>query len=137
MTPETLFPHALVRHVKVARMLGDTLTLGAPEDWDGFTIVARCWLTADERRRLAWAALVSCGENSAREVVAACFPEDEEWNEHPRPGMPNRDGLLEDADWWAKRATRREREAYALASLSRKAPDDRAALLRAFAEGGA
>jgi hypothetical protein len=61
MTPADLFPHALVRHVKVARMLGDTLTLGEPEDWDGFAIVARRWLTKQERQALAWAALEAEG----------------------------------------------------------------------------
>jgi hypothetical protein len=119
VSPPDLFPHALERHVKVARMLGDTLTLGAPEDWEGFAIVARRWLTQEERQALAWAALEAEGK------IEPVFPS----IGSSTPRLSRGDPIEEAADW-CNLATAEEIKAYAFACFLSMPPEDKAKFLR-------
>lgn len=80
--------------------------------------------------RLRTASALAC-------AVAACDPEDrvlflERLLEELRPGWPQVPflcGLMEEAGFWADRASRAELKAYCLASFQRMPPVDQAAFL--------
>lgn len=69
-------------HKAAARSIAETLWLlqGGAEPGPmcaALAVKLRRDLTDQERARLAWAALVACGEDVARQVVAEAFPPEE------------------------------------------------------------
>lgn len=89
-------------------------------------------LTAIERIGLAFAALRAL-DPALREAAFCAAP----WGEAPGAGasLPPFDDIMEDAHWCDARASRREREAYALADFEALGPRDRAALLALHGPG--
>ena len=104
-------------------MLGYTLTLGTPEAWGGFSVVARARLTACERAGLAVAALGSLSEQEAIAAAASLLGA-------AGDPLPPFLGGMEDARTWANWATVNELKAYALAAFEAMPPSDQAAFFQ-------
>jgi len=110
-------------HQRMSRMLGYCLTLGTPEAWSGFSLVAAVRLDVTERAALGFAALNALDTKQARMTAAAslgaaCGP------------LPPFLGGMEDATQWAEWAGPAELDAYCLAAFRRMAPARQAAFLR-------
>jgi hypothetical protein len=97
-------------HKRMSRMVGYTLTLGDADAWANFTTVAMVRMTVEERAALAWAALRSLDTPEQAEMVAETVLS---FAGYPLPAFLN---PMEDARWWAARASLKECKAYALAA---------------------
>lgn len=115
------------RHAKVARMLGDTLTLGNEAAWQGFSFVACARLTKAERERLAFASLQTLEPDQAGLIAEKVIC-------HAGYPLPAFLAPMDDARWWASLASRAERKAYALASYEALSSEDQAAFRAYIAE---
>ncbi len=111
------------RHKRLSRMLGYSLTLGDPEAWAGFSLVASVRLSVFERAGLAVAALKSLPDHHALMTAAAVIGAAGE----PLPPFL---GGMDDARAWASWASPAELRAYALACFEAMTPKDQAAFFR-------
>lgn len=105
----------------MSRMLGYTLTLGEPEAWGGFSVVARARLTVNERAALAVAALLSLPDTHVADTAATVLGAAGD----PLPAFL---GGMDDARFWASIASENELKAYALACFEAMTRKDQAAL---------
>ncbi|WP_371061292.1 hypothetical protein [Rhodosalinus sp. 5P4] len=94
-----------------------------PDSWAELGAALTSRLEPDEHAALAWAALRSLPEDVAVSVVGIALPA-------AGPPLPPWSDPREDADFWARLASRDERRAYATAAFRTLEPGDR----RAFAK---
>ena len=104
-------------------MIGYALTLDTSSGWTAAGAILAARLTRRERGSLAYAALWSM-EAAEAELVARVALRG--------TGMPGAPffGVMDEAAFWADRATVQERKAYALACYARLSERDRAAFLK-------
>lgn len=106
--------YAKPAHKAAARMLGYVLTLGDSGGWSDFATLLAARLATEERAELAFASLRTLEAVDADEVMRAVA-------EDGRMGMPLPPfkGVLDEAIFWADRASSEEVEAYCLATFLR------------------
>lgn len=107
-------------HKRIARVLGYVLTSGTASAWRGFATIAMARLSVEERACLAKAALISLPDDIA-ELVA------DDSQGGPLPAFLS---LMEDARFWASKATRREKKAHVLAGFEAMAASDQADFIK-------
>lgn len=125
----TLSRHMRPAHKRMARMLGYSLTIDAPDGWHGFSAVAQAHMTKAERVSLAYAALNTLSSEEAAMVASAVL----------RPAgypLPPFLGGMSDARDWASFASRRELIAYATAAFEAMTLPDQAAFRRQLSTVG-
>jgi len=115
---------------RVSRSLGFALWLEGTDDWLGFSLILRAWLTPRQRSALAYAALLSQDDVDARLTAETALSEGV-----GQPISPLFNHMDESA-FWADMATPDELDAYALASFNRMAPQRQLAFL-GFVQGRA
>ena len=109
--------------MKIARCIVYALTLGEAEGWLDFRTIVKTKLSEKERASLAYAALLSLDEET-RELVCENAFEPSPLNSEP---MPPACELLDEAKWWAAKATREEKEVYIMSIYSHMSPERQAA----------
>ena len=110
-------------HMKIARCIVYALTLGEADGWLDFRTIVKAKLSEKERASLAYAALLSLDEET-RELVCENTFEPSPLNSEP---MPPAFELLDEAKWWAAKATREEKEVYIMSIYSHMTPERQAA----------
>lgn len=109
-------------HERAARVIGYALTLDTSTGWTAVGAILAARLTRKERGSLAYAALWSMEAAEAELVARVAL------RGVGMPGVPLL-GVMDEAAFWADRATVQERKAYALACYTRLSPQDRVAFL--------
>lgn len=119
------------RHESAARALVHALTLGDADGWIGALAIWGARLEAEERAAIAWAALKDLPFDTVEDVAGSVLG--------CAAGSPGTYflGPMDEAIFWADRASRNELKAYALASFRRMSASDQAAFLRHVGERAA
>ena len=110
------------RHLRASRALGYALTLADYDGWEQASAIWEARLTPQERAALGWAALRSLEPQDARKCSNAVLG-------GAGTPFPPFVSPLDDAHWWADKASAEELDAYALAIVKEMAPARRAAFL--------
>jgi hypothetical protein len=113
--------------------LGYALACGDPDLFVDGTIVLVRHLDIAERVKLAYLAMLSLPESAAEAVVDATVPGRTFFPSARMPNPLDPRSPESDAQWWAGRATPRERYAYAAAAIRQMRPRQRANFLEAEA----
>ncbi|KQI67601.1 hypothetical protein AN189_14920 [Loktanella sp. 3ANDIMAR09] len=110
------------RHKRAARSIAYALTQQSPDAYACLPIIFRARLDQIERAMIAWAALTSLDCDTAQEVASVAL----KGAGYP---LPSEVDAMDDARWWAARASRQEVKAFALASFEAMPLTDRQAFL--------
>lgn len=113
----------------VGRMVETTLILAAEDGLRAFwplAVVLRAKLPRGARQGLAWALLMACDDGEVQDIAEAVLspPEGAGW---PLPAF---DSVLEEAAFWAARASLEELRAYLLACFRALPPVEQAEFAR-------
>lgn len=112
------------RHKSAVRSFGYALAVGTEDGspWEMLSHMLACRLTDAERAAVSWAAMTSLPDDIAAHTIEAAFP---------GAGMPIPllGTTMEQATFWADRATMPEREAYCLATYNAMPVQRQAAFL--------
>lgn len=114
-------------HRKAAKLLGYALTLDTPEGWLAASVVWQAILTPQEAATMAYAAFTALPPDLAEIVTTEALGSAE-------MPLPTFSDVVDEARWWADRATPDERAAYAVACFNRFSAFERDQF-RAFVEG--
>jgi len=102
------------QHKAAVRSLGYALTLGDFDAWDGTSAVWAARLTLQERAALAFSALRSMEAEEAEMTACAAL-----YGSDAGPPVAALCGVMDEAIFWADRASTAELDAYCLASFNR------------------